>query len=86
MSTMLEQAIVDAKSLREAAIKNAEAAIVRKIFNRSKGSRRAASRTRRRRLPRCGAETEVDTSFIEEVPMAHTSRNEEDEMVVVDLR
>ena len=30
MSTMLEQAIVDAKALREAAVKSAEAAIVEK--------------------------------------------------------
>ena len=30
MSTMLEQAIVDAKTLREAAVKSAEAAIVEK--------------------------------------------------------
>ena len=36
MSSMLEQAIVDAKALKEAAIKNAEAAIIEKYSNEIK--------------------------------------------------
>jgi len=38
MSTMLEQAIVDAKALREAAVKNAEAAIVEKYNDEVKSA------------------------------------------------
>jgi hypothetical protein len=35
MSSMLEQAIVDATALKEAAMKNAEAAILEKVFERN---------------------------------------------------
>ena len=38
MSTMLEQAIVDAQSLREAAVKSAEASIVEKYTDEVKNA------------------------------------------------
>jgi hypothetical protein len=83
MSTMLEQAIVDAKSLREAAIQNAEAAIVEKYSHEVKG---VVERLLEQDEPPMDApsEPEADTSFIEEVPMAHID-DEEDDIVVVDL-
>ena len=81
MSTMLEQAIVDAKSLREAAIQNAEAAIVEKYSTEVKG---VVEKLLEQEEPApMGAEVEVDTSFIEDVPMAHVE--DEEDVVVVDL-
>lgn len=81
MSTMLEQAIVDAKSLREAAIQNAEAAIVEKYSTEVKGV--VEKLLEQEEAAPMGAETEVDTSFIEDVPMAHVE--DEEDVVVVDL-
>ena len=82
MSTMLEQAIVDAKSLREAAIQNAEAAIVEKYSTEVRGVVEQLLEQEDVAAP-MGAEAEVDTSFIEEVPMAHVE--DEEDVVVVDL-
>jgi len=84
MSTMLEQAIVDAKSLREAAIQNAEAAIVEKYSTEVKGVVERLLEQEDEAAPMgAEAEVEVDTSFIEDVPMAHVE--DEEDVVVVDL-
>ncbi len=82
MSTMLEQAIVDAKSLRESAIQNAEAAIVEKYSSEVKGVVEKLLEQDDEVAP-LGAEAEIDTSFIEDVPMAHVE--DEEDVVVVDL-
>jgi hypothetical protein len=88
MSTMLEQAIVDAKALREAAVKSAEAAIVEKYNDEVKD---AVSKLLEQddemdlgmdMEPE--AEVEVDSTAMEQVPMAHLSDDDED-IVVVDL-
>ena len=88
MSNMLEQAIVDAKALREAAIKSAEANIVEKYNDEV---RSAVSKLLEQddemdlgmdMEPE--PEAEVDSTAMEQVPMAHLSDEGED-IVVVDL-
>ena len=90
MSNMLEQAIVDAKALREAAVKSAEAAIVDKYNTEVKN---AVSKLLEQddeldlgmdADPGAAEEVEVDSTAMEQVPMAHLGDNEE-EIVVVDL-
>ena len=96
MSTMLEQAIVDAKMLREAAIQNAEAAIVEKYSEEVKTAVEnlleqdeevaedplAALGGAEDELMGMGDE-EPESTAMEQVPMAHLSGD--DEVVVVDL-
>jgi len=88
MSTMLEQAIVDAKALREAAVKSAEAAIVEKYNDEVKN---AVSKLLEQddemdlgMEMEPEAEVEVDSTAMEQVPMAHLSDDDED-IVIVDL-
>ena len=92
MSNMLEQAIVDAKALREAAVKSAEAAVVEKYNDEVKN---AVSRLLEQddelgpsMEPGLGMEPEagvaIDSTAMEQVPMAHLSDDDED-IVVVDL-
>jgi hypothetical protein len=92
MSNMLEQAIVDAKALREAAVKSAEANIVEK-YNDEVRSALTKLLEQDDELgldmdlgadPEAEAETEVDSTAMEQVPMAHLSDEGED-IVVVDL-
>ncbi len=83
MSSLLEQAIIDAKELREAAIKSAEAAIVEKYSEEVKNSiEKLLEQDEELEL---GAEEEVADSeeTLEQVPMAHLQ--DEEEVVVVDL-
>ena len=86
MSTMLEQAIVDAKALREAAVKSAEAAIVEKYTDEVKDA--VSKLLEQDEEMDLGmepeAEVEVDSTAMEQVPMAHLSDDDED-IVVVDL-
>ena len=86
MSTMLEQAIVDAKALREAAVKSAEAAIVEKYNDEVKDavSKLLEQDDEMDLGMEPEAEVEVDSTAIEQVPMAHLSDDAED-IVVVDL-
>jgi hypothetical protein len=86
MSTMLEQAIVDAKALREAAVKSAEAAIVEKYNDEVKDavSKLLEQDDEMDLGMDSGAEAEIDTTAMEQVPMAHLSDEDED-IVVVDL-
>ena len=86
MSTMLEQAIVDAKALREAAVKSAEAAIVEKYNDEVKDavSKLLEQDDEMDLGVEPEAEVEVDSTAMEQVPMAHLSDDDED-IVVVDL-
>ena len=81
---MLEQAIVDANSLREAAIKNAESEIVEKYSNEV---RQAVTKLLEQEDDLdLGMEDEdqEDSTAMEQVPMAHISDGP-DEIVEVDL-
>ena len=99
MSSMLEQAIVDARALREAAEKSAEAAIVEKYSEEVKaavgrlleadddldlgmdfGDEPAGMGDMGAEAP---AAEPIDSTAMEQVPMAHLS--DEEEVVVVDL-
>jgi len=86
MSTMLEQAIVDAKALREAAVKSAEAAIVEKYNEEVKSavSKLLEQDDEMDLGMEPEAEVEVDSTAMEQVPMAHLGDSDED-IVVVDL-
>lgn len=84
MSKMLEQAIVDANALREAAMKSAEESVVQKYSDEVK---QAVNRLLEQEdelglEPEIGTEEE-DSTAMEQVPMAHLS--DEEEIVVVDL-
>jgi hypothetical protein len=87
MSNMLEQAIVDAKTLREAALRNAETAIVEKYSGEVKEAvQKLLEQDEIADDPMLGdmggPETD-DSTAMEQVPMAHLS--DEEEIVVVDL-
>ena len=86
MSTMLEQAIVDAKALREAAVKSAEANIVEKYNEEVKSavSKLLEQDDEMDLGMEPEAEVEVDSTAMEQVPMAHLGDSDED-IVVVDL-
>jgi hypothetical protein len=83
---MLEQAIIDAKALREAAVKNAEAAVVEKYNTEVKNA--VSKLLEQDDEMDLGMEPEaddaIDSTAMEQVPMAHLSDDEED-IVVVDL-
>lgn len=86
-NSMLEQAIVDAKELREAAIKNAEAQIVEKYSSEVK---QAVSRLLEQdedidMFPDAEEPEEAESTAMEQVPMAHLSDDMDEEVVVVDL-
>ena len=87
MSNMLEQAIIDAQSLREAAMKNAESEIVEKY---SDEVRQAVSKLLEQEeeldlgLDLEDEVEQVDSTAMEQVPMAHVSDGAE-EIVEVDL-
>lgn len=85
MSNMLQQAIVDAQTLREAALKNAESAIVEKYSEEVKD---AVSRLLEQEPgEEATSEEETEVSFMEEIPMAHISGEpgDDEEIVTVDL-
>lgn len=87
MSSMLEQAIIDAKTLREAAIKNAESAVIEKY---SDEVREAVTSLLEQDDLDLGLDAEAPTQeqspeteeVVDQVPVAHLS---EDETVVIDL-
>ena len=89
MSSMLEQAIVDAAELREAAIKSAEASVVEKY---SAEVREAVSRLLEQDeeveldpMAAAEEETEVSKTTMEQVPMAHLPSVDEETFVEVNL-
>jgi hypothetical protein len=82
---MLEQAVVDANSLREAALKSAESAIVEKYSAEVKDAvGRLLEQDDDPFAPEDAGTEEVDKTAIEGVPMAHLPGD--DDTVVVDLR
>jgi hypothetical protein len=84
---MLEQAIVDAKALREAAVKSAESAIVEKYNDEVKTAVfKLLEQDEDLAVSALDGDEEVtiDSTAMEQVPMAHLSGDEED-IVVVDL-
>ena len=89
MSTMLEQAIVDAKALREAAVKSAEAAIVEKYNDEVKDAiTKLLEQDEELGFdleddPAAGEAGSIETTAMEQVPMAHLS--DEEDIVIVDL-
>ena len=89
MSTMLEQAIVDAKALREAAVKSAEAAIVEKYNDEVKDAiTKLLEQDEELGFdleddPAAGEAGAIETTAMEQVPMAHLS--DEEDIVIVDL-
>jgi hypothetical protein len=82
---MLEQAIIDAQSLREAALKNAEAEVVQKYSQEVKdGVSRILEQEEDPMLGDATEEAEeVDSTAMEQVPMAHLPA--EEDIVEVDL-
>jgi hypothetical protein len=87
MSTMLEQAIIDAATLREAALKNAESMIVEKYSEEVKA---AVGNLLEQEIDLTGGEVtpsgeEEESTAMEQVPMAHEPSDTEEEIVVVDL-
>ena len=82
MSRMLEQAIVDATALREAAAKQAEAAIVEKYSSEVKQAvEQLLEQDDMAPAPEEGEP--IQSTAMEQVPMAHMT--DEEEIVVVDL-
>ena len=80
MPSMLEQAIIDASNLREAALKNAEAAVVEKYASEVKEAVTAI--LEQDEIP--GAEPEL-SAIVDDAPAAHDPDMEDDEVVVLDL-
>ena len=83
MSTMLEQAIVDAQTLREAAIKSAEATIVEKYNDEVKNAVTKLLEQDEEVDFDMGSdaglesETDLDSTAMEQVPMAHLGDDDE---------
>jgi len=88
MSNMLERAIVDAKMLREAALKNAETSIIEKYSSEVKEAVHRILEVdeipEENSLDTLSAPEADDSSAIDQVPMAHLSE-EGDDMVIIDL-
>ena len=85
MSNMLEQAIIDAQSLREAAIKNAESEIVEKYSDEVRDAVTKLLEQEDEELDLgLDDESDTDSTAMEQVPMAHVSDGAED-IVEVDL-
>tara|TARA_R100000900_G_scaffold59633_1_gene48173 strand:+ start:263 stop:1252 length:990 start_codon:yes stop_codon:yes gene_type:complete len=86
---MLEQAIVDAKALREAAVKSAEAAIVEKYNDEVKDAiTKLLEQDEELGFdleddPATGEAGAIETTAMEQVPMAHLA--DEEDIVIVDL-
>tara|TARA_R110000824_G_scaffold9309_9_gene41753 strand:+ start:2195 stop:3202 length:1008 start_codon:yes stop_codon:yes gene_type:complete len=78
MSSLLEQAIVDAAALKEAALKNAESAVLEKYSLEVKGA-----------LNTLLEQDGPDMGFVDEVPLAHEDEEidgvSDDEMIEIDF-
>ena len=84
MSTLLEQAIIDAEALREAAMKNAEASIVEKYSSEVKAA--VESLLSEEFEEELDEEEESDESpVMKEVPYANVTNESDDEPVTVSL-
>ena len=87
MSSMLEQAIVDAEALREAAIKSAENAIVEKYSDEVRG---VVQQLLEQEPDDTQVELDLDSAgedikIMADIPAAHDPSAVEDEVVVLDL-
>lgn len=88
MSSMLEQAVIDAQALKEVAMKNAEAAVVEKYSNEIK---EAVEQLLEQDEPEQTAINEIEESLIDEMPGAWSDGEElcgcpdDDEVVTVNL-
>lgn len=87
MTTMLEQAIIDAGELREAALRTAEAAVVEKYTDEVKSVLSSLlEQEDALDQPEAGLEADEELSAaMEQVPLSHLSGEGEEEVVVVDL-
>ena len=81
MSTMLEQAIIDAKSLRESAMQNAENQVIEKYSHEVKEAVKKLLEQEEDTSDDMGGDDDNATTM-EQVPMAHLSEDEEDVVVV----
>lgn len=79
---MLEQAIIDAKSLREAALKSAEATVLEKYSDEVKNALTGLLEQDEMEAPE--GEAEQDT-ILDDIPAAHLDSGGDEEIVVVDL-
>lgn len=85
MPSMLEKAILDATELREAAMKNAEAAVIEKYASEVKQNLQSLLE-QDEAVPGAEPAQEVDLeSTLEQVPMSHLEGEGDEEVVVVDL-
>ena len=85
MSSLLEQAIVDAKALKEVAIQNAERAIIEKY---SDEVRSTLDQLLEQEEP-AGEEVgngDLEPALEEEIPFAHRTSDVESQMVSIDLQ
>ena len=85
MSNMLDQAIVDAKALREAAIKSAEQAVVEKYAPEVKQAIQKLLEQEPGDMGLDAADDEEESAVMDDIPMAHDPDQAEEEVVVVDL-
>ena len=83
-NSMLEQAIVDAAELREAALKSAEGAVIEKYSSEvEQAMQKLLEQDDELDL---GLDSEEEDADIElDIPMAHDPEVEDDDVVVVDL-
>ena len=84
MSTLLEQAIVDAEALKEAAIKNAEAAIIEKYSSEVRAAVESLCEQEESLLGDLGEAPEEESPVMDEVPFA-VEEGDDPIMVRLDL-
>ena len=90
MSKMLEEAIVDAKALREAAIKDAENIVIEKYSDEVRLAVQSILEQEEEEISEqemdmdMGMEMEEEPDIMDDIPMAHNPEDE-DEVVVLDL-
>jgi len=88
MSSLLEEAIVDAKALKEAALKNAENAVLEKYSTEVKGALSTLLEQDELGLGE-GEDSAPDVSFMEDVPFAFQNEEldapSEDELIEIDF-
>ena len=83
-NSMLEQAILDASQLREAALKSAESAVIEKYSSEVEKAMQSILEQEEDELA-LGAEEGADAEDEIEVPMAHDPSVPDEDIVVVDL-
>jgi hypothetical protein len=86
MSTMLEDAILDAEQLRSAALRSAEALIVEKYSDEIKGAMQnlLEQEPELEALPASGEEEEEESTVMVDIPSGQ-SKDDSDEVVTIDL-